>query len=88
MNKQFLKGTIIGVIAPIATLFVGVAFFSEPDGWDGFVEKLIEFKKRNILIEVISLSVLINLLIFFMKLKTKKDKVWLFNAGHRTFSKK
>ena len=74
MNKQFLKGTIVGVIAPIAAFFVFVAFSFEPDGWNGFVEKVIEFRKRNILTHVISLSALINLLIFFMKLKTKRDQ--------------
>lgn len=74
MNKQFLKGTLVGVIAPIAALFVFIAFSFEPDGFKGFAEKIMEFQNRNILTHVISLSVIINLAIFFMKLKTKRDQ--------------
>ena len=72
MNKQLIKGTIVGVIAPIAAFVVYVAFFSEDSDPLGMYHKIVAMGKLS---HVISLSVLINLLLFFMNIKTHRDKV-------------
>ena len=71
MNKQLTKGAIVGVIAPIAAFVVYVAFFTEDSDPIGMYNKLVVMDK---LPEIMSLSVLINLLIFFMNIKTNKDQ--------------
>ena len=71
MNKEVIKGFIIGVIAPIAAFVVYVAFFIEDSDPIGMYKQLIAIGK---LPHVISLSVLINLLIFFMDIKTYRDE--------------
>ena len=71
MNKEVVKGFLIGVIAPIAAFVVYVAFFTEDSDPTGMYKKLIAIGKLS---HVISLSVLINLLIFFMDLKTYRDE--------------
>ena len=71
MNKQLIKGTIVGVIAPIAAFVVYVAFFTEDSDPIGMYHQIVEIGKLS---HVISLSVLINLLIFFMDLKTYRDE--------------
>jgi len=71
MNKQLIKGTIAGIIAPIAAFVVYVAFFSEDSDPLGMYHKIVAMGKLS---HVISLSVLINLLIFFMNIKTNKDQ--------------
>ena len=69
MNKDFKKGTFAGLLAPIVAYVVYVAFYLEVD-----VEQTFHaIVKMNKLSHVISLSVLINLLLFFMNLKTKRD---------------
>ena len=65
MNKDFLKGTLVGVIAPLVAFVVYVAFYLEADVLQT-INKLVEINK---IAHVISLSVLINLLIFFMNLR-------------------
>lgn len=69
MNKDFLKGTLVGVIAPLVAFVVYVAFYLEADVLQTF-NKLVEINK---IAHVISLSVLINLLIFFMHLRTNRE---------------
>ena len=69
MNKQFIKGLFIGVIAPIVAFVIYVAFYLGDD----VVETYNSLVKMNKLTHVISLSALINLLLFFMNLKTNRD---------------
>ena len=71
MNKQLIKGAIVGIIAPIAAFVVYVAFFTEDADPLGMYHKIVAMDKLS---HVISLSVLINLLIFFMNIKTNKDQ--------------
>jgi len=71
MNKQLIKGTIVGIIAPIAAFVVYVAFFTEDSDPVGMYNKLIEM---DTLSHAMSLSALINLLLFFMNIKTNRDE--------------
>ena len=71
MNKQLIKGAIIGIIAPIATFVVYVAFFTEDSDPIGMYEQLVAVDKLS---HALSLSVLINLLLFFMNIKTNRDQ--------------
>ena len=71
MNKEVVKGFFIGVIAPIAAFVVYVAFFTEDSDPLGTYKQIIAI---GMLSHVISLSVLINLLIFFMNIKTYRDE--------------
>jgi hypothetical protein len=71
MNKHLIKGTIVGIIAPIAAFVVYVAFFTNDSDPLGTFQKIVAIDKLS---HVISLSVLINLLIFFMNIKTNKDQ--------------
>ena len=72
MNKQLIKGAIVGIIAPIAAFVVYVAFFTEDSDPLGMYNQIIVIGKLS---HVMSLSVLINLLIFFMNIKTHRDEV-------------
>ena len=69
MNKQLIKGLFIGLVAPIVAYVIYVAFYLEGD----VIETYKSLVKINKLSHVISLSVLINLLIFFMNLKTNRE---------------
>ena len=71
MNKQFIKGLFVGLIAPIVAFVIYVAFYLGDD----VVETYNSLVKMNKLTHVISLSALINLLLFFMNLKTNRDMV-------------
>ena len=71
MNKQLLKGAVIGIIAPIAAFVVYVAFFTKNADPIGMFNQLVAMNK---LAHAMSLSVLINLLIFFMNIKTNRDE--------------
>ena len=71
MNREILKGTIVGIIAPIAAYVVYVAFFTENADPLALYKVLVLIGK---LPHVLSLSVLINLLIFFMNLKTNREE--------------
>jgi hypothetical protein len=71
MNKQLLKGAVIGIIAPIAAFVVYVAFFTTNADPMGMFNELVAMNK---LAHAMSLSVLINLLIFFMNIKTYRDE--------------
>ena len=70
MNKDVFKGFLIGGIAPVAAFIVYVAFFTEESNPIAIYKQLIVLGK---LPHVMSLSVLINLLIFFMDIKTYRD---------------
>ena len=71
MDNQFVKGVFVGLIAPIVTFVIYVAFYLGDD----VVETYNSLVKMNKLTHVISLSALINLLLFFMHIKTNKDMV-------------
>ena len=71
MNKQFIKGLFVGLIAPIVAFVIYVAFYLGDD----VVETYSSLVKMNKLTHVISLSALINLLLFFMNLKTNRDLI-------------
>lgn len=71
MNKELVKGTIVGIMAPIAAFVVYVAFFTEESDP---IEMYYQIVKMDKLSHVMSLSVLINLLIFFMNIKTRRDQ--------------
>ena len=70
MNKQLIKGTIVGLIAPVLAFIVYVAYATEESDPIGMFRKIVDLGK---LAHVISLSILTNLLIFFMKIKTYRD---------------
>ncbi|MDC0909309.1 hypothetical protein OAQ21_04230 [Flavobacteriales bacterium] len=71
MNNKLIKGTLVGIIAPVATFFVYVAFFSKIQSPKLMLLKIIELDRLS---HVISLCLLINLLIFFMNIKTYRDE--------------
>ena len=71
MNKELIRGLFTGIIAPIAAFVVYVAFFTEDSDPLVKYRQIIEIGKLS---HVISLSVLINLLIFFMNIKTSRDE--------------
>ena len=70
MNKEVIKGTCVGIIAPIAAFVVYVAFFTEASDPIATFRKIISIDKLS---HVISLSVIINLLIFFMNINTNRE---------------
>ncbi|MAX06005.1 MAG: hypothetical protein CMD19_06180 [Flavobacteriales bacterium] len=70
MNKEVIKGSCVGIIAPIAAFVVYVAFFTEDSNPIGMYRQIISIGKLS---HVISLSVLINLLVFFMNIKTYRE---------------
>jgi len=70
MNKEVIKGSCVGIIAPIAAFVVYVAFFTEDPNPIGMYRQIVSIGKLS---HVISLSVLINLLVFFMNIKTYRE---------------
>ena len=71
MDNQFVKGVFVGLIAPIVTFVIYVAFYLESD----VMETYNSLVKMNKLTHVISLSALVNLLLFFINLKTNRDLI-------------
>lgn len=71
MNRELVKGFFVGVIAPITAFVVYVAFFTKESDPINMYKNIIEMGKLS---HIISLSVLINLLIFFMNIKTSRDE--------------
>lgn len=71
MNKDLIKGTIIGVIAPAIAFVIYVGFYLDAD----VIDMYHSIVKMNKLTHVMSLSVLVNLLLFFMHIKTNKDTI-------------
>lgn len=72
MNKDLKKGTFVGLLAPIIAFVVYVTFFTEDSDPVGTYRELIKINKLS---HAVSLSVLVNLLLFFMNLKTNRDDV-------------
>ena len=70
MNNQNFIGFFVGLIAPFVAFSVFVLFFLELD----LFQTIFEISKSDKLPHIISLSLLINLVIFFMKIKTKREK--------------
>jgi len=72
MNKSVSKGFSVGVIAPIITLVIYIAFVLEVEIEIAFTE----FERLNTLTHHISLSVFVtNIILFFMNIKTHKEEV-------------
>lgn len=71
MNNKLIKGTLVGIIAPVSAFFVYVAFFSKIQTPRLMLLKIIELDRLS---HVISLCLLINLLIFFINIKTYRDE--------------
>ena len=69
MNSQNLIGFFVGLVAPFVAFSVFVLFYLELD----LFYTINEIKNSNKLPHIISLSLLINLVIFFMKIKTNRD---------------
>ena len=70
MNNQNFIGFFVGIIAPFVAFSVFVLFVLELD----LFQTISEVSKSDKLPHIISLSLLINLVIFFMKIKTKREK--------------
>ena len=70
MDNQLIKGTLVGIIAPVVAFVVYVAFYLEVE----IIEALNTLIAMDRLTHAMSLSVLINLVIFFMKIKTNREK--------------
>ena len=70
MNNQNFIGFFVGLIAPFVAFSVFILFVLELD----LFQTISEISKSDKLPHIISLSLLINLVIFFMKIKTKREK--------------
>jgi len=70
MNNQNFIGFFVGLIAPFVAFSVFILFVLELD----LFQTISEVSKSDKLPHIISLSLLINLVIFFMKIKTKREK--------------
>ena len=70
MKADLIKGVLLGIIAPIIAFIVYVVFIKE-ETLENFINNFVT--DRN-LPAIISLSLLINLALFFMKLKFNKDE--------------
>ena len=70
MNNQNFIGFFVGIIAPFVAFSVFILFVLELD----LFQTISEVSKSDKLPHIISLSLLINLVIFFMKIKTKREK--------------
>ena len=69
MNVKFIKGLFAGIVAPVVAFSVYVLFWLDEDLFIFIDEKITQYN----LPAIISLSLLINLLIFFMNIQTKRD---------------
>lgn len=71
MNKDLSKGFSLGIISPLLLLFFYITFILNKD----INTALVEFNKTDTMTHHISLSVFfINILIFFLFIKMKKDE--------------
>ena len=70
MKLDLIKGILLGIIAPIIACIVYVVFINE-ETLENFINNFVT--DRN-LPAIISLSLLINLALFFLKLKFNKDE--------------
>ena len=70
MKVDLIKGVLLGIIAPIIAFIIYVVFIKE-ETLENFINHFVT--DRN-LPAIISLSLLINLALFFLKLKFNKDE--------------
>ena len=70
MNNQNFIGFFVGLIAPFVAFSVFVLFVLELD----LFQTISQVLKSDKLPHIISLSLLVNLVIFFMKIKTNREK--------------
>ncbi|MBT5858695.1 MAG: hypothetical protein HOA52_01120 [Flavobacteriales bacterium] len=70
MNTDLIKGVLIGVISPLVLFIFIVVFFRESNLTDFINHQVTE---RN-LPSIISLTLLANLSLFFIKIKMNKDE--------------
>ena len=70
MKADLVKGVLLGIIAPIIACIFYVVFINE-ETLENFINNFVT--DRN-LPAIISLSLLINLALFFLKLKFNKDE--------------
>ena len=70
MKVDLIKGVLLGIIAPIIACIFYVVFIKE-ETLENFINHFVT--DRN-LPAIISLSLLINLALFFLKLKFNKDE--------------
>ena len=70
MKADLIKGILLGIIAPIIACIFYVVFINE-ETLENFINNFVT--DRN-LPAIISLSLLINLALFFLKLKFNKDE--------------
>ena len=70
MKADLIKGVLLGIIAPIIACIFYVVFIKE-ETLENFINHFVT--DRN-LPAIISLSLLINLALFFLKLKFNKDE--------------
>ena len=70
MNRDIFKGVILGIVSPIILFVIVVGFFRESNLTDFINYQLTE---RN-LPSIISLTLLANLSLFFIKIKMNKDE--------------
>ena len=70
MKSDLIKGVLLGIISPMILFVFVTVFYLEYD-----LMSFIKNKVNNInLPKIISLSLLINLVLFFVKLKFNKDE--------------
>lgn len=68
-SKDLWKGVFVGLVAPVVAFAVYVLFYRD-QSIDYFLNKYVSISN---LPSIISLSLLINLLIFFMNIQTNRD---------------
>ena len=68
-SKDLWKGVFVGLVAPVVAFAVYVLFYRD-QSIDYFLNKYVSISN---LPSIISLSLLINLLIFFMNIHTNRD---------------
>ena len=70
MNKEVVTGFLVGLIAPVAAFIVYVAFCTDDSDPLATFKQIVVIGKLS---HVISLSLLINLLVFFMNIRINRD---------------
>jgi len=70
MNRDIFKGVILGIVSPIILFVIVVVFFRESNLTDFINHQVTEHNLPSI----ISLTLLANLSLFFIKIKMNKDE--------------
>ena len=70
MNRDIFKGVILGIVSPIIMFVIVVVFFRESNLTDFINHQVTEHNLPSI----ISLTLLANLSLFFIKIKMNKDE--------------